>query len=169
MRIDTFSQNIRQIFSPIITALNYISLLSMFSMMMLTVADVFMRKVFNNSILGTVEVTELMMIIVIFFALSRTELLDGNVKVDLVLSHFTPRIQALFDMITQLCCLLLFVLVTLSSLQYAEMMRASSEVSQDLLIPIWPFVYVIVLGTAMLTMALLIRFLEAAHKVINYD
>ena len=147
--------------------LNFLAISCLFLIMILTVADVFMRKVFNNSIIGTVEVTELMMIITIFLALARAEELDANVKVDLILSRFSPKIQALFDIFTQLICMVLFVVATFSDLTYASMMRTSGEVSQDLLIPIWPFVYVIAIGTAMLSLVLFFRFLDAVFKVLK--
>ena len=146
---------------------NFLAISCLFLIMILTVADVFMRKVFNNSIIGTVEVTELMMIITIFLALARAEELDANVKVDLILSRFSPKIQALFDIFTQLICMVLFVVATFSGLTYASMMRTSGEVSQDLLIPIWPFVYVIAIGTAMLSLVLFFRFLYAVFKVLK--
>lgn len=147
--------------------INPISYLALFLMMLLTVADVFMRKVFNNSILGTVEVTELMMVVLIFFSLAHTEIADGHVKVDLVLSRFTPKVQSIFDIFTQLVCFGLFCLLTWSSFKYAASMRASGEVTQDLLIPIYPFVYIVALGSAFLSLALLLKFLKALVKVIE--
>ncbi len=160
---------IRSLVAPISKVINRISLVSLLLMMLLTVADVIMRKLFNNSILGTVEVTEMMMIVLIFFALARTEDLNGNVKVDLVISRLSSRAQAGFDIFTQLVCWLLFVIATIACLVYAENMRLSGEVSQDLHIPIWPFVYFIAFGTAMLSLMLLIRFLDVIGEVTNND
>jgi TRAP-type C4-dicarboxylate transport system permease small subunit len=136
-------------------------------MMLLTIADVFLRKTFSKSILGTVEVTEFMMVILVFFALAQTEVLNGHVKVDLVMSRFGEHTQALVDTITQLVCFLLLGLFTWSALVYSGKMRASAEVSQDLWLPIYPFVYVVVAGCALLSLTLLIKFLIALVKMIK--
>ncbi|MBW1675219.1 MAG: TRAP transporter small permease [Deltaproteobacteria bacterium] len=138
-------------------AMNRIASGVLFFMMLLTIADVFLRKVFSQSILGTVEVTEFMMVILLFFAVTQTEILDGHVKVDLIMSRFGERTQAMTDMITQFVCFLLFGLFTWSTLVYAAKMRASGEVSQDLWLPVYPFIYVVALGCALLALSLLIK------------
>ena len=139
----------------------------LFLMMLLTIADVFLRKVFSWSILGTVELTEFMLVILIFFSLAHTEILNGHVKVDLVMSRFGERTQGLFDMATQLACFILSGLITWSTLVYSEKMRASGEVTQDLWIPIYPFIYVVGIGCAILTLTLLIKFFMALIKVVK--
>ena len=138
-------------------ALNSFASIILFFMMLLTIADVFLRKVFSQSILGTVEVTEFMMVILLFFAVTQTEILDGHVKVDLIMSQFGERTKTLTDMIIQFVCFLLFGLFTWSTLVYAAKMRASGEVSQDLWLPVYPFIYVVALGCALLALSLLIK------------
>ena len=46
-------------------------------------------------------------------------------------------------------------------------MRASGEVSQDLWLPKYPFVYLVVLGFAVLTLTMLIRFFLAGRKAVR--
>ena len=120
----------------------------LFLMMLLTITDVFLRKVFNQSILGTVEVSEFMLVVLIFFSLAHTEVLDGHVKVDLIMSRFGRRTQGVVDMIIQFACFILSGLITWSTAVYSEKMRASGEVSQDLWLPIYPFVYIVAVGCA---------------------
>jgi len=150
---------------PISKIVNRIASGVLFFMMLLTIADVFLRKVFSQSILGTVEVTEFMMVILLFFAVTQTEILDGHVKVDLIMSRFGERTQAMTDMITQFVCFLLFGLFTWSTLVYAAKMRASGEVSQDLWLPVYPFIYVVALGCALLAFSLLIKSFMALMRM----
>lgn len=139
----------------------------LFLMMLLTVADVFLRKVYSKSILGTVEVTEFMLLIVVFFALAHTEVLNGHVKVDLVMSRFGPRAQAFVDMITQLVCFVLGILITWSTLVYSEMMRAAGERSQDLWLYVFPFIYIVAAGCAVLALTLLIKTFLALTRLLK--
>ena len=167
MKIEQLHRSLQSWVHPISKVINHIASVTLFFMMLLTIADVFLRKTFSQSILGNVEVTEFMMVILVFFALAQTEVLNGHVKVDLVMSRFGEHTQALVDTITQLVCFLLFGLFTWSALVYSGKMRASAEVSQDLWLPIYPFVYVVVAGCALLSLTLLIKFLMALVKMIK--
>ena len=146
---------------PISKLMSRIASVILFLMMLLTIADVFLRKVFSKSILGTVELTEFMLVILIFFSLAQTEIMNGHVKVDLVVGRFSERAQRFVDMITQFICFLLSGLITWFTLIYSGKMRAVGEVSQDLWIPIYPFIYVVAAGCAILSFTLLIKFFMA--------
>jgi TRAP-type C4-dicarboxylate transport system permease small subunit len=161
MKIERLNQSLEAWIYPISRLMSWVASVILFSMMLLTITDVFLRKVFSRSILGTVELTEFMMVVLVFFALAHTEVSNGHVRVDLIMSRFGERAQTLVDMITQFVCFLLFGLVTWSALVYSARMKASGEVSQDLWLPIYPFVYIVAVGCALLTLTLLIKFLMA--------
>jgi len=93
--------------------------------------------------------------------------LNGHVRVDLIMSRFGERTQAMTDMITQFVCFLLFGLFTWSTLVYAGKMSASGEVSQDLWLPVYPFIYVVALGCALLALSLLIKSFMAYMRMIK--
>jgi TRAP-type C4-dicarboxylate transport system permease small subunit len=57
---------------------------SLFAMMVLTFADVFSRKFLGNSITGAVELTELFMLVMIFFALPLASLASEHIVFDLL-------------------------------------------------------------------------------------
>lgn len=167
MKIDEVNQFFQVWVNPLSKIMSKISWAVLFLMMLLTITDVVLRKTLSQSILGTVEITEFMLVIVIFFALANTEIINGHVKVDLVMSRFSGRVQGFVDMITQFVCFILSVLITWSTLIYSEEMRASAEVTQDLWIPIYPFIYVVALGSAVLALTLLIKFFLALRKVVK--
>jgi TRAP-type mannitol/chloroaromatic compound transport system permease small subunit len=164
MRIERFAAALGSWIHPVARIMDRISWLVLFAMMILTVADVLMRKLFDNSILGTVEVTELMMVIIVFFALANTEIADGHIKVDLVVGRLGKKAQARFDVLTQFICFVLFCFFTVSAVVYAFSMKDSGEVTQDLWIPIYPFVYFMALGCAMLCLVLFLKFLAALSE-----
>ncbi|MFQ5841932.1 MAG: TRAP transporter small permease subunit, partial [Thermodesulfobacteriota bacterium] len=161
------NQNFQSRIYPISKQLDRIASIILFFMMLLTIADVFLRKVFSKSILGTVEVTEFMMVIVVFFSLTQTEILNRHVKVDLLMSRLGQRTQGLIDMITQLVCFLLLGGITWSTLVYSAKMKAAGEVSQDLWIPVYPFVYIVAVGCALLSLILLVKFFIALIKTVK--
>jgi TRAP-type C4-dicarboxylate transport system permease small subunit len=121
------------------------------------VADVVLRKLFNKGILGTLEITEFMMVGLVLFTLGRVERLDRNISVDLVMKHMSRRVRLMVEMITRLICFIFFSLVTASVLVYARAMKASHEATVDLWIPRYPFVYAAAVGCAVLALVLLMK------------
>ena len=71
-----------------------IGLVALTFMMALTVADVLMRYCFRAPIPGASELTELMLVIIVFFAVADTHSVKGHVAVDLVVSHLAPHTRA---------------------------------------------------------------------------
>ena len=136
-------------------------------MMLMTMADVLLRKFSNLSILGTVELTELMMIIVVFSSLAECQVGDGHIKVDLVLKRFSPKVQSIFDVFTQFVCFALFSMMSLAIWQHANRMKEWGEVTIDLALPLYPFIYVAVIGCALLALVLLIKALVALSVVME--
>lgn len=67
-----------------------VAAISLFAMMVLTFADVFSRKFLTNSITGAVELTELFMLVMIFFALPLASMAGEHIVFDL-LDRVLPR------------------------------------------------------------------------------
>lgn len=152
---------------PIIRYVDRVTWVVLFIMMIMTITDVFLRKFSNLSILGTVELTELLMIIVVFCSLAECQVHDGHIKVDLVIKRFSPRVQSLFDVFTQSICFLLFSLMTWAIWRHACSMKEWGEVTVDLALPVYPFIYVAVAGCALLALVLLVKALMALSDVFE--
>jgi len=153
-----------RIISKITYIFNRLASIILFFMMFLTIGDVLLRKILNKSILGTVELSEFMMVIIVFFSLSWTELLDSHIKVDLVMKHLGKGIQTSTEIFTQLICSIFFGFATFSTLIYCFSMKISKEVSQDLWIPKYPFILLAAIGFGLLSIVLFIKFLIALKK-----
>ncbi len=61
-----------------------IAAIALFAMMVLTCADVIGRKFFDNSLIGAVELTEIFMLLMIFFALPLASLAGEHIVFDLL-------------------------------------------------------------------------------------
>jgi TRAP-type C4-dicarboxylate transport system permease small subunit len=160
MGVERLASRLSSWLNPICKGLGYIASITLLALMCLTVADILMRKFMNYSILGTVELTELMMVVIVFFTLGFSEMKDAHIKVDIFTSKLKPPTRILLDVITQLVASLLFAFMTVSVLRHALSMQRVGEVTQDLWIPKYPFLYLTAFGCAVLSIALFFRFLE---------
>lgn len=138
----------------------------LFVMMAMTMADVLLRKFTNITIIGCGEMTEMMMAVVVFCSLAQCEVNDGHIRIDLVMGKAGPKTRALVDTLTQLCCFILFCLIAVSTFRHGLEIREWQEVSIDLAIPIYPFIFIAALGSGLLALVLLsktiTRFSEAS-------
>ena len=167
MNMRNFNRAAESCFLPVVRFVDRITWVVLFIMMLMTMTDVFLRKFSNLSILGTVELTELMMIIIVFCSLAQCQANDGHIKVDLVLKRLSPRLQSIFDVITQFICFALFSTMTYAIWRHANSMKEWGEITVDLALPVYPFIYIAVVGCALLALVLLIKTLAALSEVIQ--
>ena len=117
-------------------------------MMVVTLADVFLRYVFNNPIRGAYELVEAMMVLFVFNGMSTAFLQRRNIVIDLI-DSFVPRfvVAALIRMAD------LLTVVTVAMFAYAMIKPALQsysygEVKLELQVPIWWFWAVALIGIA---------------------
>jgi len=121
-------------------------------MVLITVVDVFLRYVLNRPILGSYELTEFMMAVLVFGSLAYTMAVKGHVCVDLVVNRLPERGQAIVECITSLFALILFSLATWRNVLHAGKTWERNDVSAELFITISPFVLFVALGLAVLSL-----------------
>lgn len=151
----------------LVAGLDRISWIVLFVMMVMTMVDVLLRKFTNMTIIGCGEMTEMMMAVVVFCSLAQCQVKDGHIKIDLIMGRRSPKTQALADALTQSLSFILFCLVAFSTFRHGIEIREWQEVSIDLAIPIFPFVFIAAFGSAMLALILLIRTLNCLSEVFN--
>ncbi len=136
-------------------------------MVMLTVVDVFLRYVFNRPILGSYELTEFMMAILVFASVGYTMAVRGHVVVDLVFTRLPKRAQALVECIISLIAFILFAIVTWRNVLHARTTWQRNDVTAELFIPLSPFILFVALGIAVLSLVLFVQFIQSLARAIK--
>jgi TRAP-type C4-dicarboxylate transport system permease small subunit len=153
--------------NPIVQIITYVAAGVLALMMLITAADVLLRYIFNRPISGTWELTSYMMAVVVGFGLSYCALVKGLISVEVLTSRFSPRAQAVFNCITYFFSFLFFSLVTWQSILYIKLIFESNLVSAVLVIPTFPFVAALALGSLVFTLVLLKDFLEYLSQLVT--
>ena len=129
--------------------------LILFCMMLLTVCDVIGRYIFNSPIAGGYEVTETMMVTIVFFFIAYTQAEKGHVAVDLVVIRLPNKIRVLTEIITHLVSLCIFLLIVwMNILRWLELMNRS-EHTPIIHLPISPFVLIVAFGSLVFSIELI--------------
>ncbi|PKN71545.1 MAG: hypothetical protein CVU54_00550 [Deltaproteobacteria bacterium HGW-Deltaproteobacteria-12] len=141
--------------------LNGIGIVLIFLLMFLTVADIVLRKILNQGILGTLEISESMMVAIVYFSLAAGELKERNVNVDLLVSRLSLKSQKIIDAVVKTIGFILYCLIAYAVFGYAALMKSSGEVSLDLLLPKYPLIYIVALSLIPFSLVLLSRMIVA--------
>lgn len=136
----------------------------LFSMMLLTTADVAGRYLFNSPILGALEITEFMVVVVVFSFLGITQQENGHVAVDLLVGSLPSGVRRVIDLLTGLASLTILGLITWKTLERGVELMELSEYSGTLHIPVSPFVYLVALGCGLMCWELLRNLISIVRK-----
>lgn len=120
-------------------------------MMLLTVVDVFMRYVMNSPITGATELSELMMVVVVFSSLSWITVEKSQIRVDLLVLKWKPKTRYIIEIITLILTLATFVIITWRSLLETMQVHDSTSLLQ---MPEAPFHWMMTVGFAVLCLAI---------------
>ena len=142
--------------------------LSLVLLSLLTICDVILRFFFNSPIVGSYELTEYMLIPIVFFAIPWASMEKSNVRVDLIVGRFRRKRRAVIYAISCILSIIVtfvFAWFTVPQAFYIQEVRIESEMLD---IPAYPFYFLTALGFFILFFVLidnLIDFIkEAADK-----
>lgn len=167
--LDKAAKWVERLTSPLITIVHRVGLAILLLMMLLTVGNVVGRRFFKAPISGTFELTEFMLALVVFFAIAYTQVRKGHISIDVVVSRFSPRAQAIIASITYFFSLGLFSLVTWQSAVHANRLFEGHNVSGVLSVPIYPFVIAVAVGSLLFCLVLLADFLKSLAKAVKHE
>ena len=145
----------------------YIAGIVLFGMMMLTTIDVICRYFFNASILGVYEITEFMMVCVVFFSLSFAQKLKGHVAVNILVDRFRDRPRHIFDVFNFLISIIFLLLIALMSFSQGIELLHSNRVSGNLTIPVYPFFFAVALGCVAMALELLKDLITGIRGIVK--
>jgi len=136
-------------------------------MAILVLADIMGRYFFLRPVTGSYDMLQLMMIIPVASGLAYTALRKGHISIGLVKSRFTPRVQAIINSIINFLCLGVFAVITWQTVLKAESLRLEESVSPLLQIPVFPFLFVLAAGSAILCLVFIYNIFEHLAKVVR--
>ncbi len=125
--------------------LAFFSIISTAGMMLISVADVIMRKIFNSPIVGASELVTMLNVGTIL-ALGLGCLTGENISVDFVMNKFPRKFQHVVQLLIYLITIVIFGLIIWRGILAAMDSKSKNYVFSLLKVPQWPFILVMVLS-----------------------
>lgn len=136
------------------------------ALMLVTVVNLLMVQVYVPFV-GTAEVVGWLAALVAAFALGYTQIQKGHTRVDILVSRFPPRVQAIIDSIMFFIGTVLFGVATWQIVKLASRYWELGSVSGSLYIVFFPLIYMVALGCAFLCLVLLLDFLKSLAQAVK--
>jgi TRAP-type C4-dicarboxylate transport system permease small subunit len=149
------------------SAMNLLAAFFIFGIMLLGVAQVIGRSIFNQPVRGYVDIVEVSITVFAFLAISYCQRLAGHVRMEIIIGRFKGRALWLTEVFGTI--VIMFIVFVLMLYAWDHFMRAWSigDSSIDVDITLWPSKLLVPMAFAMLTVRLtiqLIGFLRLAAK-----
>ncbi len=158
------------LFDRFISILNrglaYAAGISLVAMVLVTVGEMVFRM-FGKPMAGTVETIGWLSAVTTAFALGYTQIHQGHISIDLFTRRLGPLLQVMVSMLVYLASTVLFVIVTWNVFRHAGVLRETGSLSETMKVIVYPWVYLVSLGCAGLTLALIVDFLKSCIQVFN--
>ena len=158
------------LFDRFISILNrglaYAAGISLVAMVLVTVGEMVFRM-FGKPMAGTVETIGWLSAVTTAFALGYTQIHQGHISIDLFTRRLGPLLQVMVSMLVYLASTVLFVIVTWNVFRHAGVLRETGSLSETMKVIVYPWVYLVSLGCAGLTLALIDDLLKCCIRVFG--
>jgi len=131
-------------------------------LMMFTVADVFLRYVFNAPFKSVYEFTEFVMAAIVFLGMAYTGWVGGHISVDVFAKWLDRPVWRFLTAALAFVGAALFALIAYRAT--LESVATIDQVSNRLAWPHFPFRFTVVIGSALLAAVLVIQGVQALRS-----
>ncbi len=145
--------------------LSWVTVAGFVAMTLATVIDVVAAKAFRAPVLWSYDVTGLLGLVVLVFALAFTQFNRGHIEIEFVSERLPVRTQRIFDIIVALLGIALFAFMTWQMVDFAIILQRTARVTAIAEIPLAPFAYGAALCFFTVLLILLLQLFKAIAEV----
>jgi len=171
MQTRSIGNKIDRIIGGLSNGLVWVAQVVLFLLMLLTAADVIGRFVFKKPITGSLDIIELMMVLLVFLAMGYCTRKRSHVSVDLVTSHLSRHTQAIWDIIASLANVAILALIVwqMGTRAFEQLVSPTGSTTLLLKIPEAPFLLVATAGVLVMCLESIVHAFRSFVQVRDRD
>jgi TRAP-type C4-dicarboxylate transport system permease small subunit len=155
-----------KIINWLISAARIVVMIATMLVMVLIVGDVFLRWIFNSPILGVVEYSQLLMVVLLLASATAAQD-DSHIKIDILYKKFPPKVQAVCDIITLTLSFGTAMLIATQSFSQGLTASRFGMRFVTIGIPRSPFFFLFSAGLLLLCVAIVVLIINAVKRLID--
>lgn len=136
-------------------------------MVILVTIHVLSRALFSKPLMGTVELEELMIVILVFGGIAYTQITRNHISVDFITARLPDSFKINLETVTNIVSSLFFFILTWQSLVQAREQFADGTATFDLQIPLFWVMWIVALGFFLFGLSTFLDFLKTAQNQIK--
>lgn len=137
-------------------ALHLVAGVIMVALMLMTVANIVGRTWFQLGVSGAVELTQIAMIGIVYFAFAHAYTQDDHVTVDLLYERLPRLGKTALDVVAALATIPILAILAWQLLEHRAVLEAGGRVTHTLGLPLHPVAWIAVVGTAVFGLAVVV-------------
>ncbi len=153
-----------RVVGPVIRWGNRVGIAILALLMFFAASDVILRYAFNKPIQGSFELQEFMMGIIVISGIAYCTFEKGHISVDILTNRFPQRTQTILNFFHYLIAACLFAGVCWRTVIQGLVVQSRLLTSSVLLIPLFPFYWVLAFASAIVCLAFFYSSLESLYK-----
>lgn len=147
----------------------FVSMILVVIMMLLMTVDALMGKIFNNRILGTFELVQCMLCILVFTSWAYTQTEHGHIHVVMFVRMMPQKLRFFCFSLTALLSTVTMGFACYALIGAIQGKMASGEATGTLLIPFWPFYIIELIAFLVFTLALLCDTIKSVMAMFDNE
>lgn len=136
-----------------------------FAVMVLIIANILLRGIFKQPILGNYELVGYLTAMGVSFALAHCAKVEGHIAADFIVVRLPKALQKTVSVLVATLSVGLWGVVIWSMLAYAYSTRASGLVSATAQIAVYPVIGLITMGLVGFWLVLLVQLVKHIHEL----
>ena len=150
--------------SAFATRVSYIGQAILMVMVLLVVVDVILRRFFNSPLPWSLEVIQVMLVVVVFFSIAYCGVQKAHVSIDVFISRVPQKARYVINIITHILGIIILAYMAWGGLISGIDRINDHQVTGILPIPIYPFAFIVAFGCLLLALVLLVQLLNIILK-----
>jgi len=137
-----------------------------FVMIFPTTLDVILRYIFNAPLPEMFQLTEFMMVAVVYLAIAYVQQLKDHIKIEIVTQWLPQKVQEALDLFGYLVGLVIFTIITWQTSRLAWEAWDTQDYTMGIVhFPLWPAKSILPIGIGLLCLRLLLDILTGLLKL----
>ena len=153
------------IIGKITSSLDLLAAVCFFAVMVLIIANILLRTIFSQPILGSYELVGYLTAVGVSFALAHCARMGGHIAVDFVVTRLPATMQKVVSVLVTTVSVCLWGVVIWSMFTYAGSTRATGLVSATAEIPVYPIIGLVTVGLLGFVLVLLLQLVQPRQEL----
>ncbi len=156
-----------KILTPVSTYIAYVGAAVLGGLVLMLMYSIIARRLFNAPLSGSLEMTELALVLIIFLILAYDSLKGESIIVEIIISHFPKRARAIIAAVIHFLATVMLAVLSRQLIVQAGRIHNYGQTTPTLELPLYPFIYIAAFGTILLTVVYLKHFLNSLSTAVS--